>query len=187
MKIVSKKLADILRKTAIIALTIIAGLGFYTYNAQVLVGNPLPMPFGVGTAVVVSGSMEPAIHVNDLLIVKEAKKEAIHVGDVIVFQGERSLIAHRVVEMQDEYLITQGDANNVADAPIDWEQVKGRMIGRVPAIGNVVGIIRQPVVCIFLLVVAIYMFEKSFRMEKEEKNEELEALRREIERLKEED
>ena len=183
MKIVSKKLADILRKTAIIALTIIAGLGFYTYNAQVLVGNPLPMPFGV----VVSGSMEPAIHVNDLLIVKEAKKEDIHVGDVIVFQGERSLIAHRVVEMQDEYLITQGDANNVADAPIDWEQVKGRMIGRVPAIGNVLGIIRQPVVCILLLVVAIYMFEKSFRMEKEEKNEELEALRREIEKLKEED
>ena len=113
----------ILGKVAVTLLMIAAGIGFYLFNAYKIVGNPMPMPFGVGMAVVVSGSMEPAIHVNDLLIVRESDKEMVAVGDVIVYQEDGMLISHRVVDCWEDQLVTRGDANRVDDEPIVWEQV----------------------------------------------------------------
>lgn len=176
----------ILGKVAVTLLMIAAGIGFYLFNAYKIVGNPMPMPFGVGMAVVVSGSMEPAIHVNDLLIVRESDKEMVAVGDVIVYQEDGMLISHRVVDCQEDRLVTRGDANRVDDEPIVWEQVKGIVIGHIPSAGILVNLIRQPAVSILMLAAAVYLLERSFRMEKEEKHRELEKIRQEIEKLKEE-
>ena len=53
------------------------GINVYLWNASSLAGNAMPMPFGFGMAVVLSGSMEPVLSVNDLLL------SLIHISCVI--------------------------------------------------------------------------------------------------------
>ena len=55
----------------LVVLGAIIGINAYLANANNLVGNKLPLPFGYGAAVVLSGSMEPAFSKGDLIIVKE--------------------------------------------------------------------------------------------------------------------
>lgn len=47
-----------------------------------LAGNQVPMPFGMGVAVVLSGSMESELITNDVIIVRETNDYAV--GDVVV-------------------------------------------------------------------------------------------------------
>jgi signal peptidase len=142
----------------------------------------MPMPFGYGVSIVLSGSMEPAISVNDLVIVKETKE--IEVGDVIVYQSGRDLIIHRVISKNGDLIVTQGDANQVADVPITMADVKGKMIGSIPAVGMAVKCLKSPLVMIGLLLIAFYMMEHSFRLDREQDEEEMQELRDEIAYLK---
>ena len=48
----------VLRILVLIICGIVLGVNVYLANANSLVGNKLPMPFGYGSAVVLSGSME---------------------------------------------------------------------------------------------------------------------------------
>ena len=43
----------------IVVISLVIGLSIYSWNARRVVGNSLPMPFGIGSSVVLSGSMEP--------------------------------------------------------------------------------------------------------------------------------
>ena len=51
----------ILRSIILVVISLIIGLGVYSWNARNLTGNVMPMPFGVGVGVVLSGSMEPEL------------------------------------------------------------------------------------------------------------------------------
>ena len=78
--------------------------------------DPLPMPFGIGAANVLSDSMEPAFSRGTLLIVK--KEENLKEGDIVVYQSGKNLIVHRIVRLDENQVVTQGDANNVPDEPL---------------------------------------------------------------------
>ena len=108
-------------RTVIIACTAVFLLwNLYLLNEKTLRGNALPMPFGFGTAMVLSGSMEPAIYVDDLILV--AQRETYGVGDVVVYQSGDSLVVHRIIAMEDGLVTTQGDANNTPDEPVELAQ-----------------------------------------------------------------
>ena len=62
------KIKSIVRLVLIAICGGILGLNLYSANANKLVGNQLPMPFGYGWAVVLSGSMEPAMQIGDLIM-----------------------------------------------------------------------------------------------------------------------
>lgn len=199
----NKRLTGIISRIAVILFAIMAGVGIYLFNAQAIAGNPLPMPFGVGGAVVRSGSMEPTLSVNDLVFVTE--EENYEEGDIIVFRDGAHLILHRIVDINGGQIITQGDANNVADKPIDTSDILGKMVFHIPGLGMLIQMIKTPLGICVIFGLAILMSEASFRKKKEEdekdfqnikeeirklkkeKNEELEALRKEIKELKEEE
>ena len=67
-----KAVSAIVRWSVIVLCALVFGFNLYSANAGALIGNRLPMPFGYGAAVVLSGSMEPALGVGDLIFVKEA-------------------------------------------------------------------------------------------------------------------
>ena len=100
------------------------GINVYLANANSLVGNQLPMPFGYGAAVVLSGSMEPELSAGDLIVVKEA--ENYKQNDIVVFQDGNSLVVHRIIQIDGETITTKGDANKVTDEPISITAVKAR-------------------------------------------------------------
>lgn len=140
------------------------------------------MPFGIGSAVVLSGSMEPDISVGDLLVV--SKRESYEVGDVVVYQSGKIAVTHRIVSISENEVITRGDANNTEDEPITLEQIKGEVVLAIPYVGYVVNVIKTPIGTICVLALAIFMLERSFSAEKKQKEKELDAIRAEIDKLK---
>ena len=181
-KQLKNKWKSALRIALLALLAVIVGVNVYTLNASHLTGNTVPMPFGVGSAVVLSGSMEPEISVGDLLIITEA--QSYQVGDVVVFQDGRSSVTHRIVSISEDKVVTRGDANNTEDAPITLEQIKGKVTMVIPLIGYAINLIKTPVGTICVLALAVFLLESSFGAEKKKKENELDEIRAEIEKLK---
>lgn len=178
----SKKVKTIIR---IVILTLIAGLigvSVYEVNAQRLSGNAMPMPLGFGLTVVLSGSMESELSVNDLLVVVESDDYAV--DDIVVYQTGRTAVVHRIISIEGDEIITKGDANNTADDPITLSNIKGKVIFSIPFLGYIVNLIKTPIGTIILLALAFLLLEGSFKKDKKKDKEELDAIKAEIEKLK---
>ena len=178
------KILAICRRILLAVAAVIIGVRVYAWNAESLVGNRMPMPFGYGAAVVLTGSMEPTYAIDDVIIAKEM--EHYQVGDVVVYQDGDMVIVHRVVAVDEETIQTMGDANNVVDAPIAKDKVKGKVIASIPSMGGVVRFMKNPAAVVGILAVAVFLMEFSYRKEKEKDDEELERIKAEIRKLKDE-
>ena len=66
---VKKKKQLIKRIILFIVISLISGFGIYSMNAKMLMNDQMPMPLGFGVGVVMSGSMEPELSVDDLIFV----------------------------------------------------------------------------------------------------------------------
>ena len=177
-----KLIKTIIRITLLVLVAVIIGVNIYTISASRLVGNQVPMPFGVGASVVLSGSMETELSVGDLIII--LKRDDYEVGDVVVYQDGRTAVTHRIISITEESIITRGDANNTDDNPISAEQIKGEVVFAIPLVGYVINIIKSPLGTICILALAVFLLESSFRAEKEKDRESLDEVRAEIEKLK---
>lgn len=174
--------APVLRYLLLVLLAAVVGLNVYALNAERLAGNRLPMPFGYGAAVVLSGSMEPELSAGDLVIVGDGGP--IEAGDVVVYQDGGVLVVHRVVEIDGDLMVTKGDANNVADAPVAVSAVKGEMLASIPFLGTVVSWLKSPVGTVLVLAAAVVLLEAPRWAERRREEEERRAVLAEIERLK---
>ncbi len=169
------------RWICLVVVALILGTAVYQFNAKTLMGDPMPMPLGFGVSVVLSGSMEPELSVDDLVIIR--KTQDVSPGDVIVFQQGSSLVIHRLIDIQGDQLITKGDANNIADKPISRSDVKGVLVSAIPGVGVAVHFIRQPIVIFLLLAGAVFLAYLSGRREQSEDEQELSDLQRQIHAL----
>ncbi len=163
---------------------LILGLSLYRWNAETLTGNKMPMPFGYGASVVLSGSMEPSLNVGDLVVIRRTGQ--VQPGDVVVYQSENLLVIHRVISVTEDAIVTQGDANNVSDDPITPEDVKGVMVLAIPGVGTAVLALKKPPVTLALLLAALLLNERAFRRERKEQDQELDDLKAELRSLAEE-
>ena len=98
---------------------------------------------------VISGSMEPAYSIGDLLYVKEVNPNEIKVGTPITFVLNEDLVVatHRVVKIdaENQHFYTKGDANDTADsAPVHFNNVIGVPQFRIPLLGYVSDFIQHP-------------------------------------------
>jgi len=179
-----KQIKTILRTLLIIFVSLVVGFNLYTWNAQSLMGNTLPMPFGYGAAVVLTGSMEPTIHVNDVILVAEQPTYAEN--EIAVYQSGSILVVHRILDITDGMVTTKGDANNAPDAPIELSAVKGKVVGVIPGVGSIVKILKTPTATAVMLIGAVLLLEASFRKDKAKGDEQLEKIKEEIRKLKDE-
>lgn len=95
---------------------------------------------------VLTGSMVPTYDPGDVVVVRGVQDAAdeVQVGDVVTFQpvsDDPTLVTHRVVRKvfgtAGTSFVTQGDANNVEDAPLVPEQIKAVAVYHVPWVGHV--------------------------------------------------
>lgn len=172
----------ILRYIVFSFIGIVLGLFFYTQNAKGIVKDEMPMPFGYGMSVVLSGSMEDRLSVDDLVIIKAT--DDYKVNDIVLFQEGNSLVIHRIIEIDGDTVTTKGDANNVADDPINKSQIKGVLVYDIVGIGAVMNILKQPVSVFIILAAAVLLTELSYRKEKDKDTEELDEIKKMIEELK---
>ncbi len=170
------------RRLALAAAAVVLGVSICLANVRGPTGDQMPMLFGTGAAVVMSGSMSPTLEVGDLVIVRET--ESYEVGDVVVYRSGSKLIVHRIIALDGDRVVTQGQANNVADPPIDSSAIQGKVVAHVPGLGLAVNALKTPVGILLILIAAFVLTELSFRREKDRRDKELEAIQEEIRRLK---
>jgi signal peptidase len=124
-------------------LTVWASFGFGVVCGTFVVA---PRPLGLESFAVLSGSMEPSLHVGDLVIDRRIRPLDVRVGDIVKFrdpEGASRLLTHRVIRVRvrgaKAYVVTKGDANHSVERwtiPVDG--ALGRVDFRVPKLGYVV-------------------------------------------------
>ena len=124
-----RKICGFLRAVIIIILVAIAGLMF------------VPRLMGYDSLVVLSGSMEPGIHVGSVVLIKPTTFEELKVGDIVTYKiAEDVNVTHRITSItpENQIMTTKGDANNVEDpSPVAFAQVVGKAHGNIPYIGYI--------------------------------------------------
>jgi len=128
-----------------------SAIGWILYLA-LLVGLVLGVPRGLvyvlktdyPMASITSGSMWPDLKKGDLVLIKGIQdKSEIKVGDIVVYKNPKGFTIHRVVKLDEDTLITKGDANNVNDSPVRYEEVIGKTltfsktIVKLPIVGGI--------------------------------------------------
>jgi len=111
-------------------------IGWILYIA-ILIGLIVGVPKGLAyvlktdypMASITSGSMWPVLKKGDLVFIKGIdSKNDIKVGDIVVYQNPKGFTIHRIVEMDETTITTKGDANNVKDAPVGYEEIIGKTL-----------------------------------------------------------
>lgn len=122
--------------------------------------KPQPTLLGWSWAVVLSGSMEPALSIGDFIVFHRQKD--YKTGDIIAFEAESVSLAvtHRIVEKLPEGYRTQGDNNNIPDeALVTPEHVIGRVVCVIPKIGNFIEFFKTPLGFALLFILAFLLIE----------------------------
>ena len=110
-------------------------------------------PAGFGLLAIASGSMEPALPAGALALV--VAQETYGVGEVVTYRSAQgALVTHRIVAMEDKDVVAQGDANNVADAPVPLGAVEGKVVAFVPGVGSVALWAKRPYAVLVLVAAA---------------------------------
>lgn len=90
----------------------------------------------VPLAVVSSWSMEPTLHVGDIVVV--AGSSTYNIGEVVVYDNGRTLIVHRIVERSGTKFTTKGDANSFPDSyRPTLKDIKGKVVLVIPYLGAI--------------------------------------------------
>src|SRR5437762_10664042 len=88
------------------------------FSGAILAGLGVARLYGYQSLTVMSGSMEPNIHVGDVVFDRTVAPLSAHVGDVVTFrdpQNQSRLLTHRIRSMKlvgaNVKIVTRGDAN----------------------------------------------------------------------------
>lgn len=108
--------------------------------------------FGYKTYKVISGSMEPTIKINDLILVQ--KTNDIKENDIITYKEKNSFVTHRVIMINNDVIITKGDANNVNDEEISRGDVIGKMVYRFKII-SLISFLSKPIYLVLFFIIGI--------------------------------
>ena len=103
-----------------------------------------------------TGSMEENIHVGDYVLIY--KKSNYNVGDVVTYQKDDYFITHRIIKIDDNQIITKGDANNTVDEKIALDDI----IGKVIMSGGILNIIVNYKFAIAAIFIALYLLSCYF-------------------------
>ena len=112
-------------------------------------GTP-PTLFGHQMYFIRTGSMSPYLEPGDVIISKKydgGELIAGKDGDVVTYYGDMNgtveLITHRVIEVDGDKVVTQGDFNNVADLPITKDDIEAVMVHKTVVIDKIYKIINK--------------------------------------------
>lgn len=146
----------------ILAITMVI---FLTTRIQ---GNT-PTVFGYTIFRISTGSMEPELMIGDVILDKVVDDETeIAVGDVITFEGgsqfDGKLVTHKVIkapytdENGNTMLQTHGIANELDDTPISIDQVRAKMICKIPYIDTLYNLFLSPCGLLIMILLIILVF-----------------------------
>ncbi len=107
-----------------------------------------------------TGSMEDGIHVGDYIL--SVKNDNYEVGDVVTYKYDGFYVTHRIVSIEDEKVITKGDANNI----VDDEIIVNDIVGKVVYSGGILNIIFMYKYFLIAVMLTIYLFSCFIKVDK---------------------
>ncbi len=147
-----KKGVKILSNIVTVILLLILAVIIYGRLSIMFTNNSYPNYFGYTMFEVSSGSMEPALSVNDIVVVKIGNDNLVK-DDIITYINDKNeIITHRIVIVNSDTITVMGDANNTYDTPINRDQVVGKVIKIYPELGVWQKVITEPKILIVLFI-----------------------------------
>lgn len=119
-------------------------------------------------------SMEPELKKGDAIIIKKVAEDHLRVNDIVTFKINGEIITHRIVRIDEvnseKFYITKGDNNNVEDSDeLRFSDIEGKQIIKIPHLGNIVAGLKNGIVIILVVLIALIMYLN--RIEMKEKSE----------------
>ena len=174
----------------------------FTWNfIDIRSGYQYPL-FGQRTTVIVSQSMASINDANDYITedMKQIQKfdcittkgyksfDDVEIYDVATYySASKELVCHRVVDKYEDngkqYVVFRGDANNIDDAPVSFELVRGKVVKVTPKVGHVVAFVQSPYLFIAIFGTLFFVFLGTFivtyKKDKKQTNESQEVSEQE--------
>ena len=147
LKKIGKYIIDVITYSCLIILMLIfIALILYVVDNRIQASKGIDSKPLFNAYVVVSGSMEPKIHVYDVIISKRVEVSDLKEGDTITFYSNDArlngaIVTHRIVEVIDKdkgIFRTKGDANNVSDDSLTTaDNIIGKVALKIPQLGRI--------------------------------------------------
>ena len=112
--------------------------------------------FGFRIYRVISGSMQPALQIGDVIIVKKSNNYSER--DIITYSKGLTTITHRIIAINNDEVITKGDANEVDDKPINKEQIVGKFFFRISNFSLFSIILSKNVIYLIMIFLLVLIF-----------------------------
>ena len=168
MKILEKLLKTIFDIVTILIILLVIIIAYNFFQISIL-NKKYSNFFGYTFFEVTTGSMSGTIEINDVVIVKI--NDNIKENDIITYQLDDTIITHRLIKIEDNQLITKGDANNAEDKPIEKKSVIGKVVKTIPKLGIWIKVLSD-VKVIASIIVTIILFGLAVSTDKKEKQKE---------------
>ena len=178
--IFEKVLHVILNIVTVIGIFIVALVIYNHVQLQILNKNYTNF-FGYTIFEISTGSMKDTLNVYDVVLVKIT--EEVNQNDIITYQYGDEMITHRIVEINDNEIVTKGDANNTEDKRITKEDIVGKVVFICPKAGIWMRVFSEPKILVSLCITLI-LIEKSITKESDsEKHRALTRRKRKEEKV----
>lgn len=145
----------IIRVIVVSIIILVATFNIYNFINIKILKKDLSTINGYSILEVVSGSMEPTIKVGDLIVI-DTKTTSYEENDIITFYDVNdSFVTHRIVSINDETMITRGDANDSDDDELDTSRIVGKYKFKITFLGLVLASLKSPITLILILIIGI--------------------------------
>lgn len=137
------------------ALGLILAYNISSFVALNILHQDLATINGYAALEVVSGSMEPTIHVGDMIIIN-TKETSYQRGDIVTFYDkEGSFTTHRIISIMGNKVITKGDNNKSRDDAIEISKIVGKYEFKVDNFGRILSSLKSPTTMVMILAVGV--------------------------------
>lgn len=161
-----KNLGKVLQVIVTVLLALLLVSNLYLIFMEKVLRKENPTIFGYSVTIVASGSMQPALSVDDLIL--NCVQENYDAGDIITFQSGDNLVTHRIVGVDEKGFVTQGDANNAADIDrVPSENIVGRVKYKIPYVGKCILFFKTPLGMMLLIFIGFLLIEFPFFFQKQ--------------------
>ena len=168
---IGKKILEIFLNIIMVIVFLIAIISAYSFFQVNILKNDYSNIFGYTIFRVKTGSMEPTLKIGDILIEKVVNsKDEIKKDDIISFKEEDYIVTHRVVDIKEDLIIAQGDANNSQDEPFSRDKIIGKVIKVIPDLSIWIKVFKTKEVYI-TIIITIVLFIITFSINVEDLEE----------------
>ena len=110
--------------------------------------------------------MADTINVKDIVIVKLTKD--VKENDIITYRNGENFVTHRIIRIEDDQIITKGDANNTEDNPITRNDIVGKVVFIISNVAIWINVLKSPqvIIAITISILAIWILFKNKKIKK---------------------